>query len=100
VPIFGSFGLVRQIGSVDGIFLRAGSGQSSGNGCERSGSSGRNGPARIALDGRYLIVRHGTPILRAIIESGSQRPRLTGLSGIWPSAISTASASAVSKFRS
>ena len=24
--------------------------------------------ARIALDGRYLIVRHGNPILRAIVE--------------------------------
>jgi len=25
-------------------------------------------PAQIALDGRYLIVGHGTPILRAIVE--------------------------------
>jgi len=30
--------------------------------------SSRECPARIALDGRYLIVRHGTPILRAIVE--------------------------------
>jgi replication initiator protein len=62
VPIFGPFGLVRQIGSVEYSCerrFRAKLGQwlrtirAIWPGC----------PARIAEDGRYLIVGRGTPIL-------------------------------------
>jgi len=67
VPIFAPFGLLRQIGSVE-------------YSCERwfrvkLGQWLRTirviwpeCPARIALDARYLIVRHGTPVLGGIVE--------------------------------
>jgi hypothetical protein len=63
----GPFALVRQIGSVE-------------YSCERwfRAKLGQwlrtirviwlECPARIALDGRYFIVRHGTPILEDIVE--------------------------------
>ena len=66
-PVFGPFRLIRQIGPVE-------------YSCERwfRAKLGQwlrtirviwpECPARIALDGRYLIVRHGTPILRPIVE--------------------------------
>ena len=77
IPLFGAFGLVQQLGSIENTRGPAGFGRSSGNGSTRLAPSGRSvRPGSAAMDNFCLSVRarRCVPTGGSAHEAGTQTP--------------------------